>query len=147
MPVEIRELKKEEFADAEKVWYYYRQQKADPEHDRIFGSFINGKLVGVARCKRHPDGIEVDGVFVLEEFRNQGLASEMLRALIERCGTEMLYMHSTLDLVDFYRQFGFRPIPENELPRTIKERMVFCFGDMPACGVSPMMRKGRPETT
>lgn len=147
MSAEIRELKKEEFPDAEKVWYFYRQQKADPEHDRIFGSFIDGKLVGIARCKRHPDGMEVDGVFVLEEFRNHGLASGMLRALIEGCGKETMYMHSTLDLVGFYRQFGFVPIPENELPRTIRERMAFCFGDMPACGVSPMVRKGRPVTS
>jgi len=144
VPVEIRELKKEEFADAEKVWYHYRQQKADLERDRIFGSFVNGQLVGVARCKRHSDGVEVDGVFVLEGFRNRGLAAGMLRALIAGCGAETLYMHSTLDLVSYYLQFGFMPISEIELPPTIKERMVFCFGDMPACGVSPMMRKGTP---
>jgi hypothetical protein len=62
--VSARELAKSEFALAEAVWMTYHQQKADPETDRIFGVFVEGELAAVARCRRHPDGLEVDGVFV-----------------------------------------------------------------------------------
>jgi len=31
-------------------------------------------------------------------------------------------MHSTLQLISFYKTFGFVPIPEDQLPRMIRER-------------------------
>ena len=120
MATVARELNKDEFPLAEKVWTHYHQQKADPAADRIFGVFFDGNLVGVTRCKRHPDGLEVDGVFVLEEHRGFGFAGLAMKALIRGCGQEVLYMHSTLPLVVFYKTFGFVPIPEDELPRPSK---------------------------
>jgi GNAT superfamily N-acetyltransferase len=140
MAIVARELKRDEFPLAEKVWYHYHQQKADPAADRIFGVFFNGNLVGMARCKRHPDGCDVDGVFVLEEHRGLGYAGLAMRELIKGCGHEVLYMHSTLALVGFYQTFGFVPIPEDELPPTIKERLIFCLGEMEGCNARPMKR-------
>jgi len=37
---------------------------------------------------------------------------------------------------------GFSPIPEDQLPPTIKERFSFCLGNMKGCNISPMVRKG-----
>ena len=139
-----RELTKEEFPLAEAVWEHYRQQKADPVADRIFGVFVDGRCVGVARCKRHVDGLEVDGVFTLEEFRGKGLADLAVGELVKNCGKDVLYMHSTLVLVKFYRKFGWKPIPETELPITIKERLIFCLGEMEGCNAVPMRREATP---
>ena len=91
----------------------YHQQEANPAEDRIFGTFIDGRLAAVARCRLHKDGHEVDGVFTLEEFRGRGLARLVVQALIDACGHEVLYMHSTLPLISFYKTFGFVPIPED----------------------------------
>ena len=44
MKKEIRELEHEEFPLAEKVWTHYRDQKADPRRERIFGVFVDGVL-------------------------------------------------------------------------------------------------------
>ena len=55
--------RRDEFALAEEIWIDYHQLKADPEIDRIFGVFADDTLVSIARCRRHPDGYEVDGVF------------------------------------------------------------------------------------
>ncbi len=140
MTVTARELRKDEFTLAEEVWVGYRQQKADPVADRIFGVFFNNTLVGVARCKRHRDGLEVNGVFVPEEHRGLGYAGLVMKELVKGCGHETLYMHSTLALVNFYRTFGFVPIPEGELPVTIKERLIFCLGEMEGCNARPMKR-------
>ncbi len=140
MSVEARELSTSEFPLAEKLWEEYRQQKADRGADRIFGTFDDGKLVGLARCKRHNDGLEVDGVFVPERYRGKGYAKHAVKALVDACGRETLFMHSTLVLVGFYKTFGFRPIPENELPPTIKARLVFCLGELEACNAVPMKR-------
>ena len=109
-----RELTHAEFPLVKEVWYHYHQQEADPAEDRIFGTFIDGKLAAVARCRLHKDGHEVDGVFTLEEFRGHGLARLAVQALIDACGHEVLYMHSTLQLIGFYKTFGFVPIPEDQ---------------------------------
>ncbi|MDH7510757.1 MAG: hypothetical protein QHH04_06915 [Methanolinea sp.] len=37
-----------------------RNQEADPENERIFGSFVSGVPAATARCTRHPGGMEMD---------------------------------------------------------------------------------------
>ena len=57
MTTETRELKRDEFFLAEKLWEQYRDQKADPLHERIFGVFVDGDLAATARYTKHPDGL------------------------------------------------------------------------------------------
>ena len=142
LTVIVKELTKYEFVLAEEVWTQYHQQKADPDTDRIFGVFVEGELAAVARCRRHPDGLEVDGVFVPDDYRDRGYARKAVQELVDRCGSEPLFMHSTLDLVKFYASFGFEPIPESALPRSIKERFNFAEGELKGANVSPMKRPG-----
>ncbi len=141
MPTETRELKPEEFPLAEKLWEQYRGQKANPVHERIIGVFENGILAATARYTRHPDGAEMDCVFVPEELRGKGYARMAVGALLKACGSEAIFIHSTLVLIAFYRTLGFVPIPEGELPQSIRERFIFCFGEMQGCNVCPMRRE------
>ncbi len=145
MEVIIRELSTDEFALAEEVWVQYRGQKADSEHERIFGVFVNGTLAATARCTQHPDGREMDNVFTLDEFRGKGYARKAVELLLEKCGNKTIYIHSTLALIQFYASLGFTPIPEKGLPQSIRDRFLFCFGEMEACNVSPMKRE--PDTS
>jgi N-acetylglutamate synthase-like GNAT family acetyltransferase len=141
---EVRELAKSEFPLAEKVWEQYRGQKANPATERIFGVFDDGRLAATARFTRHPDGNEMDCVFSLDEYRGKGYARKVVQALVDACGSEKIYIHSTLVLISFYKTFGWTPIPEDQLPRSIRERFIFCFGEMEGCNVCPMMREGKP---
>ena len=125
-----RELTHVEFPLVKEVWYHYHQQEPNPAEDRSFGTFIDGRLAAVTRCRLHKDGHEVDGVFTLEEFRGRGLARLVVQALIDACGHEVLYMHSTLPLISFYKTLGFIPIPEGQLPRMIRDSVpVLLRGD------------------
>lgn len=142
MKTETRELKRDEFYLAEKLWEQYRDQKADPVHERIFGVFVDGSLAATARCTKHPDGVEMDCVFVSELYRGKGYARDAVEELIRHCGSETIHIHSTIVLISFYKTFGFSPIPEDQLPKSIKERFLFCFGEMEGCNVCPMVRKG-----
>jgi len=143
LEIAVRELGKDEFPLAAEVWVHYHQQTVDPTTDRIFGVFVEGSLVSVARCRSHPDGLEVDGVFTPTEYRGRGYAKKAVDALVEACGDRALYMHSTLELVGFYGSFGFVSIPESDLPPTIRARFNFAMGDMKGANVQPMMRPGR----
>ena len=146
MNPETRILKHEEFPLAEKVWEQYRNQKADPVREKIFGVFEDGALAATARCTRHPDGLEMDCVFTLDEYRGKGYARDAVAMLIDTCGAEKIYIHSTLVLIAFYKTFGFYPIPEDQLPRTIRDRFLFCFGEMEGCNVCPMARNPGGKT-
>ncbi|MBP2145358.1 nucleotide-binding universal stress UspA family protein/predicted GNAT family acetyltransferase [Methanofollis sp. W23] len=137
---EVRELAPEEFELVDEIWKEYRGQTADPATDRIFGLFVEGTLATVARCRRHPDGLEVDGVFTPMEMRGRGYARRVTDALVRACGGEDLYMHSTLELVGFYMNYGFVPIPESGLPPSIRMRFSFAIGDLEGANVKPMMR-------
>lgn len=141
---EVRELKYEEFPLAEQLWKEYRGQKSDTPDERIFAVFENRVLAATARCTRHPDGLEMDCVFSGEKYRGKGYARLAVQALIGACGREPIFIHSTIVLISFYKTFGFVPIPEEQLPRTIRERFLFCFGEMAGCNVCPMTRPGNP---
>jgi N-acetylglutamate synthase-like GNAT family acetyltransferase len=138
----VRELTALEMVRAEmELWIHYHQQKADREHDRLFAVFAWTKIIGVARCARHTDGLEVDSVYVLEEFRLKGYARSVMQMLIEECGRkETLYMHSKTELVDFYGSLGFHTIREADLPKTIRDRFDFCLGELKGIDVCPMKR-------
>ena len=116
------------------------RQKADRGTDRIFGVFVEGELAAVARCRRHPDGLEVDGVFTGERFRNRGYAHKAVEALVSACGGTTLYMHSTVPLVTFYSSLGFTPINERELPESIRARFNFAGGNLEGANAVPMRR-------
>jgi len=139
-----RELLSAEFPLANGIWLDYHQTKGDPVTDRIFAAFAGGRAVSVARCRRHPDGLEVDAVFTPVEHRGRGYANLAVGALVEACGHDTLYMHSVLNLTGFYQKFGFREIPEAELPPTIRERFAFAGGELEGANVCPMKRDPPP---
>jgi len=141
-----RELRRDEFGRAERVWIPYHRTRGDTETDRVFAVFAGDELVSLARCRRHPDGYEVDGVFTPEEHRGRGYAGLAMNALVEACQHDTLYMHSVLELTGWYGRYGFVPIPESELPPTIQARFEFAKGELAGANVRPMRRApGRPE--
>ena len=141
-PMDVRELTSAELVRAEReLWTHYHNQTADRVNDRLFAAFAGTKLIGVARCSRHPDGLEVDAVYVLDEYRRRGFARSVMILLIEECGRqETLYMHSKTELVDFYGSLGFYPMAESELPKTIRDRFGFVMGNLKGIDVCPMKR-------
>jgi len=140
MTATIRQLRKEEFPKADKLWLQYRNQKANPASEQVFGVFGGEELVSTARCTRHPDGLEMDCVFTPETYRGRGYARLTVEALIAACGNEPIYIHSTLPLISFYTSLGFSRIGEREMPQTIRDRFIFCFGEMEGCNAIPMVR-------
>ena len=142
--VQVRELSAAEFPVAEALWTDYHQTKGDPRSDRIFAGFSPLGAVSVARCRKHPDGFEVDGVFTPSVHRGQGYSHAVMWGLVEACGHDTLYMHSVKNLTGFYRRYGFVPIPERDLPPSIRERYAWAAGEMEGANVAPMKRLADP---
>jgi len=140
----VRELFAVEFHVAESLWTDYHQTKGDAKTDRIFVGFSLDEPVSVARCRKHPDGYEVDAVFTPSVYRSHGYAHAVMWGLVEAFGNDVLYMHSLTNLTEFYRHFGFVTIAESELPPSIRERYAWAEGEMEGASVSPMKRPRGP---
>lgn len=149
LAVVVRELHASEFSLADEVWRDYHGTRGDPLLDRIFGLLLDGSLASLARCRRHPDGYEVDAVFTPPPLRGRGYARHVMAGLVEACHNEDLFMYAVAGLEPFYAGFGFMAIPEPRLPPTIRARYEWAAGDMKAAEVTPMMRQagwyGRDE--
>ena len=76
-----------------------------------------------------------------EKFRGRGYAKKAVETLVNACGDSVLYMDSTLELVQFYWGFRFEPIREDMLPKAIKERFSFDNDEMEGSNVYPTMRE------
>jgi PAS domain S-box-containing protein len=140
----VRELSAAEFPVAESLWTDYHETKGDPQTDRIFAGFIHDEAVSVARCRKRPDGFEVDAVFTPLLQRGHGYANAVMWGLVEACGHDPLYMHSVKNLTGFYSHFGFVTITESKLPPSIRERYAWAEGEMEGANVSPMKRSPPP---
>lgn len=136
----VHELMTAEFPLAETLWVDYHQTKGDPRTDRIFAAFSYGQMVSVARCRRHPDGLEVDGVFTPVSLRGNGYSHDVVGSLVEACGRDSLFMYSIRNLTKFYSKFGFVPVGEKDLPPAIRARYVWAGGQLEGADVTPMMR-------
>lgn len=144
----VRELLSREFPLADTLWIDYHNTTGDPKTDRIFAAFHEGQVVSLARCRRHPDGLEVDGVFTPANQRGHGYANAAVWGLVEACGQDtVLYMHSVIGLEKFYGSFGFVSIDEKELPPTIRDRFAWAGGEMEGANVNPMRRDAGPVSS
>jgi GNAT superfamily N-acetyltransferase len=139
--IHVRELRSDEFPVADICWLDYHDTKGDPATDRIFAVFSGTRIISLARCRRHPDGMDVDGIFTPEEHRRNGYSQLAVGALVEACHNDNLYMHAVRHLIGFYAKRGFIPIGEKELPPTIRERYEWAGGNLEGAEVQPMFRK------
>ena len=139
--IKTRELRAGEFSLANACWIDYHETKGDPASDRVFAVFSGSRIVSLARCHRHEDGLEVDGIFTPAEHREQGNSRRAVCALVEACHNDDLYMYAVRHLIPFYTRFGFEQIPENALPAKIRERYTWAAGNLEGAEVQPMRRK------
>jgi GNAT superfamily N-acetyltransferase len=80
-----------------------------------FGAYEDGRQVGFARVlsDRAVFAYLMD-VFVLPESRGRGIATMLMRAILEHPELQNLrvFLLATRDAHDFYAPFGFRPLVE-----------------------------------
>lgn len=76
-------------------------------------AWANGKVIGKARVLS--DGVcnayMVD-VWTLSDYRRRGIASEMLRRLLQDLPGQHVYLQADEDVLSFYHKLGFRAQPQ-----------------------------------
>ncbi|MEZ9059929.1 GNAT family N-acetyltransferase [Vibrio pelagius] len=79
----------------------------------------NNQAIATARLLIHSDGSSVMArVAVLEAYRGQGIASEVVKALVdfaEKQGVNLIEIHAHSYLRNYYEKFGFIFVKEVEV--------------------------------
>jgi len=100
----------------------------------IFGAFIHHNLVGVAGFAIYgPQKLKHKGMlfalYVKEENRSQGIAKQLLEAIIHHARTRVLQLHCSVNVenheaVKLYQKHGFQIFGTE--PRALKVDETFC---------------------
>lgn len=72
--------------------------------------YLDLKPVGTMRWRLIEQGVKIERVSVLQEYRGRGLASKMLLIAIRdirQRTTAPIYLHSQLKAIPLYERFGF----------------------------------------
>ncbi len=81
------------------------------------------QIVGVGQVKPHGDGSrEVASIATIPERQGQGIATAIIRALLER-ESGALYLMCQQQMAGFYERFGFRRAEQSELPTYFRRMM------------------------
>ena len=92
-----------------------------------FIASIDGKTIGTARLTT--DG-QIGRMAVLKPYRNQGIASALLTAVLNyatQLGLDQVFMHAQVDVVPLYEKFGFHRRGEIFLEADIKHQEMYKF--------------------
>jgi len=101
------------------------------EQERLYRGIFDNSEAGIFLIREEDSGRIV-------ESANE--KSSSLLGMRWACGHDTLSMHSVVTITGFDGHYGFRPIPEGELPASIRERFAWANGEMQGANVCPMRR-------
>lgn len=101
--------------------------------DLIAVAEVDGRRAGLGRLVPVEEGIgELGGIYVLPDFRGQGLAREIVAFLVRESPYRQLFCIPFAHLEGFYRGFGFEPVGAGTpVPRELAAKVAWCAGEYP----------------
>ena len=90
------------------------------EEDLQPGQFLmaqddDGTILGCGRLKLYPDCTELASIAVVSESRSSGIGRAIVAGLLE-WHQESIHLLCEDDVVEFFRRFGFKVIPIDQIP-------------------------------
>ena len=81
----------------------------------------DGAILGCGRLRPYPDFCELASIAVAQESRARGVGREIVSSLLVRYQGP-IYLICEDNVVDFFRRFGFGPIPETDMPAGLRPK-------------------------
>jgi amino-acid N-acetyltransferase len=81
-------------------------------------------VVGIGQVKQYPGCLELGSLVVLPEYRGQGIAGDLIRALEARAGRP-LYLLCRDKMQPDYERFGYQWIPIWKAPTPLLIKLLF----------------------
>ncbi|TVT37369.1 GNAT family N-acetyltransferase [Hymenobacter setariae] len=113
------------FTIREKVFVQGQGVPADDEYDqhdrqattRHYLVRVDGQPAGAARWRPTDKGVKLERFAVLDEFRNQGVGTALVQAVLADVRAEapdaaQVYLHAQLRAIPLYERTGFQKVGE-----------------------------------
>ncbi len=71
-------------------------------------AFSDGKPVGTLRIRETDEGLKLERIAVLEDYRNRGIGKAMIKFVLSSFKGK-IYMNAQYYLLDYYKKMGFVP--------------------------------------
>ncbi|WP_246987511.1 GNAT family N-acetyltransferase [Halorientalis marina] len=80
--------------------------------------------IRVHKAEDEPDRCELTSIGVLSDWRGQGVGAHIVERLVQMAGDEGFdTVYALTDEPDYLSQFGFEPLPVEELPGKLQDRL------------------------
>ncbi len=91
--------------------------------EHVLVAKVDGQVVGVGQIKQLNGCQELGTLFVLPEYRGQGIAAQLIAGLEARA-ERPLYLLCVNTMKDYYARFGYRVISVWEAPTALKRKLI-----------------------
>jgi N-acetylglutamate synthase-like GNAT family acetyltransferase len=119
MQVDVRPAREQDQAEITAMVRQARLNPADLRWPRFMVAERDGRIVGVAQLRLHPDGArELASLAVTPSARQQGVATRLVDALLQ---TQACEVFTLIDrpYVDHFRRWGFHEVDRASLPGSV----------------------------
>jgi len=93
-----------------------------------FLAFLEKTPIGCARIRLIDNSAKLERIAILKEYRCKGYGSELTNFLIKYCKVknyDKIWLNSQINVVDFYRKFGFKVRGEKFLEAKIEHLQMY----------------------
>ncbi|MCH5167301.1 MAG: GNAT family N-acetyltransferase [Erysipelotrichales bacterium] len=100
---EIRQIKK------------YVNENVPKQIDKYKIIFSNNKNIGCFLINDYEDGVLLDEIYLIQDYRGKVIGSNILKDVISNCNKIYLWVYkNNINAINIYRNFGFIEIEETE---------------------------------
>lgn len=106
-------IRKKVFVEEQRVPVEIELDEFDKTADH-FIVYLNKKPVGCARVS-YNGFAKLERIAILKKYRSRGYGTQLTKYLIQYCKKKKIrkiVIHSQMNVVGFYKKFGFKPIGE-----------------------------------
>lgn len=117
---------------------FIEEQKVDRELEYEFeeeGNFFllyyDNQPIATARWRETSKGIKLERFAMLKQYRNQGLGSKLLEAVMEDVIpiNKTIYLHSQITAINYYKRAGFVEVGEHFFEANIEHVLMEYAGN------------------
>lgn len=120
---EVRVARPAEFDAARSCYLRNGYSGGLDEADRPVIALVDELVIGVVRLVSKPRIQLLRGMFIDEPYRGQGIGRRMLQVFEPLIAPGPCFMTCRTGLLHFYGGIGFRPIPDEQSPIFLRERV------------------------
>ncbi len=122
--IDAYKIRKKVFIDEQHVSYEDEFDLID-DHCDIYIAYLEDKAIGTLRVKSIPEGIKLQRVCVLKEYRMKHIASLLIEHVFKKYPHSIFMVDAQLQAIPFYQKLGFEEQGDIFLDANIEHKKMY----------------------